>query len=101
MELARIVQPAVESSRPLIEANQHDLTVKLSHQPIYVDADVARLAQVISNLLNNAAKYTEQGGQITLSVERHGDRALIAGARHGRGNPGAHAAQSIRDVHPG
>jgi signal transduction histidine kinase len=70
VELAEVVQEAVEISRPLIEAAGHELTVNLPPQPIYLHADFARLAQVFSNLLNNAAKYTERGGRIWLSAER-------------------------------
>ena len=69
VELAAVVAGAVETSRPLIEASGHELTVTLPPEPIPLDADLTRLAQVFSNLLNNAAKYTEQGGHIWLTAE--------------------------------
>ncbi len=71
LDLAAAVQSAVETSRPLIEQAGHELTLSLPSEPVFVDADVTRLAQVFANLLNNAAKYTERGGDIRLSVEPH------------------------------
>jgi len=76
VELARIVTQAVETSRPLIDAKRHRLTVDAS-EPIWIDADPVRLAQVIANLLNNAAKYTDDGGQIRVRAGREGDDAVI------------------------
>jgi hypothetical protein len=55
--------------RPLIEARQHHLDVAMLDEPILVEADVTRMAQVLLNLLNNAAKYTPEGGDISLTVE--------------------------------
>ena len=77
VRLADAVADAVESSRPLIDAENHELTICLPQDPMYVEADRARLAQVFSNLLNNAAKYTDKGGRIGLSVEPFGDVAVI------------------------
>jgi signal transduction histidine kinase/CheY-like chemotaxis protein len=68
-ELATIIDTAIEASQPLIAASRHRLTVSLPKQPLYLRADVVRLAQVVSNLLNNAAKYTPADGHITLTVE--------------------------------
>ncbi|HEY0133493.1 MAG TPA: ATP-binding protein, partial [Nannocystis sp.] len=76
VELGRVVALAVETSRPLIDAKRHALTVD-APGPIWLDADPVRLAQVISNLLNNAAKYTDDGGQISVSARREGGDAVI------------------------
>jgi signal transduction histidine kinase/DNA-binding response OmpR family regulator len=75
--LADIVQQAVETSRPLITKRNHALTIDLPRQAVRLFADRTRLSQVISNLLNNAAKYTDPGGRITLSCERDGDDVVI------------------------
>jgi PAS domain S-box-containing protein len=77
IELATAVNIALESSRPLIERGAHSLTVELPPEPLWVDADRARLAQVLSNLLNNAARYTRAGGHIWLSAGRSGENAVI------------------------
>jgi two-component system CheB/CheR fusion protein len=66
VDLAAVLQHAVETSRPMIEAAGHHLTVSLPDEPVFVDADLVRLSQVFANLLNNAAKYTQNGGYITL-----------------------------------
>jgi len=75
--IADIVSASVETSRPVIEASGHRLDIEVPEQQVYVDADSTRLAQVFSNLLNNAAKYTDPGGRIQLSVERVGDQVSI------------------------
>jgi PAS domain S-box-containing protein len=68
VDLAEVVQHAVETSRPLIRLRKHHLTVQLPEEPVQLEADLTRLSQVISNLLNNAAKYTDEGGQIRLDA---------------------------------
>ena len=70
VELSSVIQQAVEVARPLIDAAGHDLTVDLPDEPIYLNADRARLAQVFGNLLNNSSKYTRPNGRITLSAKR-------------------------------
>ena len=78
---------AVETSRPLIDARRHELTVTLPPEPLWCEADAARLAQVLANLLNNAAKYTEEGGRIGLTVAREGDEAVFRVRDTGIGIP--------------
>ena len=76
IDLAIIVARAIEGARPLIDARRHTLEVNLPEAPVPVEADPVRLAQVLWNLLNNAAKYTPDGGRITLEVER-GEEAVV------------------------
>lgn len=68
VELGPVINMAVETSRPLIEAGEHELVIDVGAELIVIDADSARIAQVIANLLNNAAKYSEKGAKITLEV---------------------------------
>ena len=77
IELATIVQTAVETARSLSERMGHELIVTLPPEPIYVNVDPLRLAQVVSNLLNNACKFTAKGGRIRLSFGREGEQAVI------------------------
>ena len=77
VELAEILRGAVESSRPLIDQQRHELSITLPPEPTYVEADVVRLAQVFMNLLNNAAKYTDKGGRIWLTAERAGNHVTV------------------------
>lgn len=77
IELSSVVNSAVEASRPLIEKSGHQLTVRIPQEPISLDADLTRLSQVLLNLLNNAAKYMDPGGQIWLTGERDGDQLVI------------------------
>ncbi len=72
-----VVERAVETARPLIDQRRHELTVSLPPEPIWLYADAARLEQVVVNLLTNAAKYTNEGGRIWLTVEQEGDMAVL------------------------
>jgi signal transduction histidine kinase/CheY-like chemotaxis protein len=88
VELAAVVNSAVEASRPLIDKWRHEFTVTTPSEPIDLDADLTRLSQVLLNLLNNAAKYTERGGRIWLTIEREGDHVLLRVKDTGIGIPG-------------
>jgi CheY-like chemotaxis protein len=91
VELAGVITNAVETSRPLIEAGHHVLTTELPTQPTWLDVDPTRMAQVVANLLNNAAKYTPEGGHIRLSAQTisaaEGDCVEIRVADNGTGIP--------------
>jgi len=76
--LAAVVNSAVETSRPLVEQRGQELSVRLPQQPLTVDADLTRLAQVFLNLLNNAAKYSGPGGHIQLNVEGQGSEVVVS-----------------------
>ncbi|OOO01303.1 MAG: Autoinducer 2 sensor kinase/phosphatase LuxQ [Chromatiales bacterium USCg_Taylor] len=78
VELAAVLGAALETSRPVIEAGGHELTVTLPPEPIHLEGDPVRLAQVFANLLNNAAKYTEEGGRIRLAAERQGSEVAVS-----------------------
>jgi PAS domain S-box-containing protein len=85
IELAAAVHSAVETSRPAIEAARHRLDISLPPAPVRLHGDLVRLAQVIANLLNNAAKYTDPGGRVALAVKRDGGEALISVRDNGVG----------------
>ncbi|GAA4011830.1 hypothetical protein GCM10022212_01460 [Actimicrobium antarcticum] len=77
LSLATALDSALEATRPLIGQMDQTLTVIFPEEPLILDADMTRLAQVFLNLLNNAAKYTERGGHIQLNVERDGSDAVV------------------------
>lgn len=82
-----IIDSAVDTSRPKIDAGGHDLTVEMPGTPIWLDGDFTRLSQVVSNLLTNAAKYTPSEGRIQVSANRVEDRVRIDVADNGVGVP--------------
>ncbi len=85
--LAEVIASAVETARPLIDSGGHGLLISLPPSPIYLDADLTRLAQVFGNLLSNSAKYTPHGGNIWLTAERRGNDAFISVRDDGIGIP--------------
>jgi len=87
IELATAIQQAIEASRPAIAQADHELMIKFPPGPIHVDADLTRLAQVFSNLLNNAAKFTDRGGQIRLSIQQLSAEAVVSIQDNGSGIP--------------
>ena len=78
VELATVIDHAVEACRPAIERGQHEVKVKLPERRILLRADPVRLAQVFGNLIDNAAKYSEPGGRITIDAELQGEHVLVA-----------------------
>ena len=78
VDLGAVIRSALETSKPLIDAARHELTVGLPTEPLWLDADPVRLAQVFSNLLNNAAKYTEPGGRIWINTNRYNDQVVVS-----------------------
>jgi len=78
VDLARVLDNAVETCRPAIELGGHELSLCLPSEPLLVEADPLRLAQVFSNLLNNAAKYTDRGGRIAVTAEREADGVRVS-----------------------
>ena len=78
VELAVVLDNAVETCSPLINANGHTLAIALPSEPVFLDADLTRLGQVFSNLLNNAAKYSNKGAQIKLTAQLQGSEVAIS-----------------------
>lgn len=87
VELAAVIQQAVEVARPLCDAADQTLIVELPRESIYLDADRARLAQVFGNLLNNGCKYTPPNGMIKLSAQRVDDDVVVTVKDNGAGIP--------------
>ncbi len=77
LELGAVLREAVEQITPVIEARHHRLLLDLAPHPVEVCGDRPRLIQVFANLLNNAAKYTPDGGELRLSLQQHGDTAVV------------------------
>lgn len=97
VDVAEVVAVAVETVRPLIDAQEHALSVLLPEQPMRIRGDFARLAQVLANLLNNAAKYTDRKGRISLTAEQEGSEVVFRVRDSGIGIPAA-AVTTIFDL---
>ncbi len=87
LELQAIVQSAIEASQPSLDAGGHAFTVDLPDEPVWLEADLVRMSQVLSNLLNNAAKYTPPGGNVALAAKCGADHLEIAVHDDGIGIP--------------
>jgi two-component system CheB/CheR fusion protein len=87
VDLITIIGRALETSRPLIDSRKHRLTVSLPEQPLRLEGDTTRLTQVVSNLLNNAAKFTPEGGQIWLVAEAQNGQVVLRVRDTGVGIP--------------
>ncbi len=95
--LKDILSSAVETARPVIEAAGHELIISLPPEPIHLDADLTRLAQVFGNLLSNSARYTERGGRIWLAAEQRSGEVVVSVRDTGIGIP-ADALPHIFDM---
>lgn len=87
VDLGRVARDAVEQARPLLEERRHHIELELGAGPHMVHGDPMRLVQVVANLLNNAAKYTEEGGQVRLSIASGPDSIQLCVADNGMGMP--------------
>src|SRR5688500_1917677 len=85
VDLARVIEQAVESTRPVLDERRHELEVEACPDPMHLMGDAVRLTQVVANLLHNAARYTEPGGRVRLSCGRDGEDAVVRIADNGRG----------------
>ena len=85
--IAHVIEAAVESARPIVDASRHTLYCSLPHEALRITGDPVRLVQVVGNLINNAAKYTPPGGEIHVAVERTGEVATIRVRDTGQGMP--------------
>ncbi len=87
VDIAQVIAVAIETTQPAIDARGHTLTVRAPPHPVRVNGDFARLAQILANLLNNAAKYTDDGGQISLVAAPEGNQVVICVRDSGMGIP--------------
>ncbi len=88
IDASKVVAAAVETSRPFVDALEHTLTVLLPPEPLLLKGDFARVAQILANLINNAAKYTNQGGRIAVTAAREGANVVFRVRDTGIGIPG-------------
>ena len=101
VDLGQVVATAVETSRPLIDSLRHRLSVNLPDETLRVQGDFSRLTQVLANLLNNAAKYTEPGGRIALELAQEWKRCRLSCARLRNRHSSGKYRQDIRTVRAG
>ncbi len=87
LDVSTVLEHAVESCRPLAESCGHEVRTSVPSEPVYVDADEARLTQVFANLINNSCKYTNPGGLITVAAQRDGSDAVVSVSDNGIGIP--------------
>ena len=87
VDVAQVTAAAVETSKPNIDAHRHTLSLQLPSEPLHLTGDFARVAQILSNLVNNAAKYTPKGGRISLSVAREAEDVVFRVRDSGVGIP--------------
>jgi signal transduction histidine kinase len=99
VEVSVVVRNAVETSEPLIRSAGHELLVSLPKEQLWLDGDPVRLAQILANLLNNAANYTPSGGRIELCARREGSKVTIA-VRDNDTGIAPEVAALVRDVQP-
>ena len=85
LEIRDFILPAVETCQPLIDTRRHTLSLALPPEPVWVEGDRIRLAQIVSNLINNAAKYTEEEGHIRLLVKAFGNEVCLHVSDNGSG----------------
>lgn len=85
LKLTTIIDQALETSRPALEARKHTLTLALPPKPVWLEGDLTRLVQVVSDLLDNAAKYTHEGGRISLTAGAEDEQAVISVSDNGIG----------------
>ena len=101
VDVATVVAMAEEMTRQLIESRRHTLAVRIPPEPMSVYGDCARIAQILGNLLNNAAKYSEPGSDIALEVEESGERDRLSRPRFGHRHTGRAPRLHLRSLHPG
>ncbi len=87
VELSAVIQQAIEVAQSLFNAANQELSVDLPHEPLYLTADRARLAQVFGNLLNNSSKYTQANGKIAIKARRDGGEVVVTVSDNGAGIP--------------